>query len=432
MTDDADGTHEGDRTNRTDETRRGGPERDADRGPPASETPASIHVVTEYPGETLDEKLERVFETLPGEGQGRQSGHRIVIPAPDPDDPAAIAEGPDWRVESPIVVDDLLGKVVFELGWTRLRATAPIEHFLVVGPDDKTAHVTLEGGMFYANGNVERSFVDIRGVGHMHVDRTYLESLEGRNSVPAGIRLRDYHGTSEVTITDTEVTGCRDGFLAEHGVDDVPYGAAFDLDIYNWRGGGGEHSIRIDGGVGITLHSIQVGGHPIQSVSDSIVKLENAVTPVRNVSISNVRERHNAMAYDSGVAAVDVTDGEGDRHDGLYVRNVDCHHAARSTDLEYVAAFDQENLRPPPRVGDSADGSTRRFDGDGGVQRHETTGTHAFYAGGSAEPTAVVDERDVHLSQAGGGIVLTTPDGDRRFRLRVDDDGTPITEELER
>ncbi|GAB3672889.1 hypothetical protein [Halopiger thermotolerans] len=383
----------------------------------------SIHVVTDYPGDTLDQKLENVLEDLPS----GQPGHKIVVPSPDPDDPAAAAGLPAWRFESPVEIDDNVGKLVFEMGWTLVFATEPIESFFVIGPDEKTENINLYGGMFYARGNLERSFVDIQGIGHMHVSRMYLQSLSGRNSVPAGIRLADYHGTSEVTIKDTEVTGCRDAFLAEYGNEDVPYGPSFDLDIYNWRGGGGEHSIRIDGGASITLDSIQVGGHPLQSVSKDIVKLENSVNETRSVSISNVHERHNAMDYHSGVRAVDVTDGEGPRHNGLFVENVDLFHAEYSTDIEYASYFDQQNLRPEPNVSDDAVGSTRWF--DDGTQRHETSGSHEFRAGGS--PTFAVEESDVRIEGAGNGAILTTPDGESQYRLRIDNDGNLITEEVE-
>lgn len=392
-------------------------------------TPGSIHVVTDYPGETLDQKLENVFEALP-EGDdipNQQPGHRIVIPAPDPDDEAAADGLPAWRVESPIVVENNTGKLVFDMGWTLIYATKSIESFFVIGPDEKTENITLNGGMFYAQENLERSFVDIQGIGHMHISRMYLQNLEGRNTVPAGIRLKDYHGSSELTVTDTEVTGCRDAFLAEHGSEDVPYGPAFDLDIYNWRGGGGEHSIRIDGGVAINLDSIQCGGHPLQSVSESIVKLENSVTSTRKVSISNVRERHNAMEYHSGVHVADVTDGDGDRHDGVYVQNVDCYNAEYGTDVEYVTHLDQQNVRPEPTVGDEVSGSTRWF--DDGVERHETAQSYAFHAGGG--PSFVVDEDDVRVPGDGNGVVLTTPDGSGQYLLRVDNDGELVTEAVE-
>ncbi|WP_226040008.1 hypothetical protein [Natrinema sp. DC36] len=395
----------------------------------AESSPDSIHVVTEYPGDTLDQKIENVLEALP-EGDGiptQQPGHKIVIPAPDPDDPAAADGLPAWRFESPVEIGNNTGKLVFEMGWTLIYATESIESFFVIGPDEKTENINLYGGMFYAKGNVERSFVDIQGVGHMHLSRLYLQSLTERNAVPAGIRLADYHGSSELTIKDTEVTGCRDGFLAEYGSDDVPYGPSFDLDISNWRGGGGEHSIRIDGGASITLDSIQVGGHPLQSVSEDIVRLENSVNETRSVSISNVHERHNAMDYHSGVRVTDVTDGEGPRHNGIFVENVDLFHAEYSTDIEHASYFDQQNLRPAPTVSDDAAGSTRWF--DDGVQKHETYRSHEFHAGGS--PTLAVGENDVRIDGAGDGAVLTTPDGQRRYRVRVDNDGNLLTEEVE-
>ncbi|UHQ98495.1 hypothetical protein HYG81_23235 (plasmid) [Natrinema zhouii] len=395
----------------------------------AEGSPDSIHVVTDYPGETLDQKLENVLDALP-EGDdipNRQPGHKIVIPAPDPDDPAAADGLPAWRFESPVEIDNNTGKLVFEMGWTLIYATESIESFFVIGPDEKTENINLYGGMFYAQENIERSFIDIQGVGHMHISRMYLQNLAERNSVPAGIRLADYHGSSELTITDTEVTGCRDGFLAEYGSDDVPYGPSFDLDISNWRAGGGEHSIRIDGGASITLDSIQVGGHPLQSVSEDIIRLENSVNETRSVSISNVHERHNAMDYNSGVRVADVTDGEGPRHNGIFVENVDLFHAEYSTDIEYASYFDQQNLRPAPKVRDDAVGSTRWF--DSGVQKHETYSSHEFHAGGS--PTFTVDEDDVRIDSAGNGAVLTTPDGQSRYRVRVDNDGNLVTEEVE-
>lgn len=390
--------------------------------------PGSIHVVTEYPGETLDQKVDNVLAALPDGDDipNQQPGHRIVIPAPDPDDPAAADGLPAWRVESPMTIGNNTGKLVFDMGWTLVYATDTIESFFVIGPDEKTENITLNGGMFYAKGNLDRSFVDIQGLGHGHLSRMYLQNLEGRNTVPAGIRLADYHGSSELTVHDTEVTGCTDAFLAEHGSEDVPYGPAFDLDIYNWRGGGGEHSIRIDGGATINLDSIQCGGHPLQSVSESIVKLENSVTSVRKVSIQNVRERHNAMEYHSGVTVADVTDGSGDRHDGVYIQNVDCYNAAVGTDLEYVTHYDQQNIRPAPAVGDDAAGSTRWF--DDGVERHHTEEAHAFHAGEG--PTFVVDDADVRVPGAGNGAVLTTPDGSARYRLRVDNDGSLVTEQV--
>ncbi|MGB9933718.1 hypothetical protein [Haloarcula amylolytica] len=393
--------------------------------------PGSVHIVTEYPGETLDQKIGNVLDALPGGDDipNQQPGHRIVVPAPDPDDPAAADGLPAWRVESPIVIDDNTGKLVFDMGWTLIYATDTVESFFVIGPDEKTENITLNGGMFYAKENLDRSFIDIQGVGHMHISRMYLQNLEGRNTVAAGIRLADYHGSSELTIHDTEVTGCRDGFLAEHGSDDVPYGPAFDLDIYNWRGGGGEHSIRIDGGATINLDSIQCGGHPLQSVSESIVKLENSVTSTRKVSVSNVQERHNAMEYRSGVTVADVTDGEGDRHDGVYIQNVDCYNAEVGTDIEYVTHFDQQNIRPAPEVGDDAAGSTRWF--DDGTQRHETAQSHAFHAGSGGGPSLVVGESDVQVPGAGNGAVLTTPDGSSEYRVRVDNDGSLVTEQVE-
>lgn len=394
-------------------------------------SPGSIHVVTDYPGETLDEKVDNVLDALP-EGDdipNKQPGHRIVIPAPDPDDPAAADGLPAWRVESPITIANNTGKLVFDMGWTLIYATSSIESFFVIGPDEKTENITLNGGMFYAQENLERSFIDIQGVGHMHISRMYLQNLEARNSVPAGIRLADYHGSSELTVHDTEVTGCRDGFLAEHGSDDVPYGPAFDLDIYNWRGGGGEHSIRIDGGATINLDSIQAGGHPLQSVSESLVKLENSVTSTRKVSISNVRERHNAMEFHSGVHVADVTNGEGDRHDGVYIQNVDCYNAEYSTDVEYVDNFDQQNLNPAPTVSDDAAGSTRWF--DEGTERHETYQSHAFHAGTGDEASLVVEEDDVRVPGAGNGAVLTTPDGSDQYRIRLDNEGNLVTEPVE-
>lgn len=401
---------------------------DADGTLNATGTPESIHVVTDYPGDTLDQKLESVLAALPS-GDGiptQQPGHRIVIPAPTPDDPAGVDGLPAWRWESPVEIDQNTGKLVFEMGWTLIYATASIESFLVIGPDEKTENINLYGGMFYAKGNLERSFIDIQGVGHMHVSRMYLQSLAARNSVPAGIRLADAHGSSELTIEDTEVTGCTDAFYATQTTD-VPYGAAFDLDMYNWRGGGGETSIRIDGGVGIDLHSIQTGGHPLQSVSDSIVKLENSTNAVRKANISFVRERHNAMDYHSGVRVVDVTDGAGDHHDGVYIQTVDCHNADHGTDIEHVRNFDQQNIRPAPVVGDTADGSTRWF--DDGVQRHETTRSHEFHAGGTR--SFVVDENDVRVSGAGNGAILTSPDGQSQYRIRVDNDGTVVTEAVD-
>ncbi len=393
-------------------------------------TPESIHVVTEYPGDTLDEKVANVLESLP-DGDGiptQQPGHRVVIPAPDPDDPAAADGLPAWRVESPMTIANNTGKLVFDMGWTLIYATDSVESFFVVGPDEKTENVTLNGGMFYAKGNLERSFVEIRGAGHMHVSRMYLQNLEGRNTVPVGIHLNDHHGSSELTVLDTEVTGCRDAFLAEPGSDDVPYGAAFDLDIYNWRGGGGEHSIRIDGGATINLDSIQCGGHPLQSVSESVVKLENSDTAVRKISIQNVRERHNSMGFHSGVHVADVTDGEGDRHDGVYVQNVDCYNAEVGTDVEYARHFDQQNVRPRPVVADDAAGSTRWF--DDGTERRETSGSHAFHAGRGDGPSFVVEAEDVRVPGAGNGAVLTTPDGSSRYRVRVDNDGNLVTEEV--
>ncbi|QIO24838.1 hypothetical protein [Haloarcula sp. JP-L23] len=392
--------------------------------------PGSIHVVTDYPGETLDQKVENVLAALPDGDNipNQQPGHRIVIPAPDPEDPAAADELPAWRVESPIVIGNNTGKLVFDMGWTLIYATETVESFFVIGPDEKTENITLNGGMFYAKQNLERSFVDIQGVGHMHVSRMYLQNLEGRNTVPAGIRLADYHGSSELTVHDTEVTGCRDAFLAEHGSEDVPYGPAFDLDIYNWRGGGGEHSIRIDGGATINLDSIQCGGHPLQSVSESIIKLENSVTATRKVSISNVMERHNAMEYHSGVAVADVTNGSGDRHDGVYIQNVDCYNAEVGTDLEYVHHFDQQNVRPNPVVSDDAAGSTRWF--DDGTERRETDDSHAFHAGAGDGPSFVVEEDDVRMPGAGNGAILTTPDGSSQYRVRVDNGGNLVTEQV--
>jgi len=393
--------------------------------------PGSVHVVTEYPGDTLDQKIENVLAALPGGDDipNQQPGHRIVIPAPDPEDPAATDGLPAWRVESPIVIDNNTGKLVFDMGWTLIYATESIESFFVIGPDEKTENITLNGGMFYAQENLERSFIDIQGLGHGHISRMYLQNLEGRNTVPAGIRLADYQGSSELTVHDTEVTGCTDAFLAEHGSDDVPYGPAFDLDIYNWRGGGGEHSIRIDGGATINLDSVQCGGHPLQSVSESIIKLENSVTSTRKVSISNVRERHNAMGYHSGVTVADVTDGEGDRHDGIYIQNVDCYNAEVGTDISYVTHFDQQNIRPAPEVGGNAAGSTRWF--DDGTQRHETSQSHAFHAGSGDGASFVVGESDVEVPGAGNGAILTTPDGSSAYRVRVDNDGSLVTEQVD-
>lgn len=384
--------------------------------------PDSIHIVNEYPGETLDQKLRAILDEL----RGTQSGHRIVVAPPDPDEPGAADGGPYWRFEEPVVFDGNTGKLVLDMGWTIMFATAPIESFFVVGPDAKTENIVLDGGFLYARDNVDRSFVDIQGVGHMHIYRMYLQSLARRNSVPAGIRLADKHGTSELSIYDTEVTGCTDAFYAKQEAD-VPYGAAFDLDIYNWRGGGGETSIRIDGGVGINLHSIQAGGHPLQSVSDSIVKLENSTNAVRKANISSVRERHNSESFHSGVRVTDVTDGVGQRHDGITVQNVDVHNADYSTDLEYVTHFDQQNLRPAPTVASSAVGSTRWF--DDAIQKHETSRSHEFHAGGSS--SFVVDENDIQVTGSGNGTILTTPNGESRYRLRVDNDGNLVTEEVE-
>lgn len=385
--------------------------------------PDSIHIANEYPGETLDQKLRAILDEL----RGTQPGHRIVVAPPDPDEPGAAGDGPYWRFEEPVVFDDNTGKLVLDMGWTIAFATAPIESFFVIGPDAKTENIVLDGGFFYAKGNLSRSFVDIQGVGHMHIYRMYLQSLSERNSVPAGIRLADKHGTSELSIYDTEVTGCTDAFYATQAAD-VPYGAAFDLDMYNWRGGGGETSIRIDGGVGINLHSIQTGGHPLQSVSDSIVKLENSTNAVRKANISFVRERHNAMDFRSGVRVADVTDGEGDQHDGVYIQNVDCYNADYGTDIEYVTNFDQQNIRPAPTVANSAAGSTRWF--DDGIQRHGTDRSHAFHAGNG--PSFVVEEDDVRVLSPGNGTVLTTPDGSSQYRIRVDNDGNLVTEQVDK
>lgn len=388
----------------------------------AEGTPESIHFASDYPGDTLDRKLDAILDSLPTE----QPGHRIVVSAPDPEDPAAYEGTPAWRFESPITIDNNVGKLVFDMGWTIVYATRPMESFFVVGPDGKTENITLNGGMFYARGNLDQSFVDIRGAGHMHVSEMYLQSLEGRNSVPAGIRLADYHGSSELTIEGVEVTGCRDGFLAEQKAD-VPYGAAFDLDIYNWRAGGGENAVRIDGGVAINLDSIQTGGASVQSVSDSVVKLENSVNSTRKVFISNVRERHNSMDFHSGVTVADVTDGEGDRHDGVYIQNVDVSNAEYSTDVEYVTRYDQQNLRPAPTVRENADGSTRWF--DGGVEKRDAVSAHEFRTGG--DPAFVVGDEDVRIVGAGAGVILTAPDGESEYRLRVDADGDLVTEAVE-
>jgi len=384
--------------------------------------PESHHLVNEYPGDTLDQKLtaaiDRAAETAV------KSGHRFVVAPPDPDDPAA-DDGPAWRLENPVVIDRNRGGYHFDFGRTRVHATDEMESMFVVGPDEKTEGIAIEGGTFGAMGNLRRSFVDVQGIGHMWIDRVYLAGGVdyGRNSVPAGIRLADGHGTSELTITDTEVTGCTDGFLATQTAD-VPYGAAFDLDIYNFRAGGGETSVRIDGGVGVNLHSIQAGGHPVQSVSDSIVRFENGRNAVRKADVSFVRERHNAMDFHSGVRTVDVTSGSGPRHEGVAIRNVDVHHAEYGTDLNHVVGFDQQHVRPPPApVGPESSGTSRWYDRS---QVFDSTRGHEFRVDGDAAVTVAAG--GLRHTGDGSGPILTTPDGNERYRLRLDDDGAIVTE----
>lgn len=388
--------------------------------------PAGYHVVSEYPGDTLDQKLSAAIEAA--DASSLKTGHRFVVSPPDPTDPAATDEG-TWRFEDPVVIDRDRGGYYFDFGRTHVQVTSEIDSLFVIGPDEKAEGITMSGGVFGAGGNLGRSFIDVQGIGHMIIENMYLAGgvSHGRNSVPAGIRLADAHGTSELTVTNTEVTGCTDGFLATPTAD-VPFAAAFDLDIFNFRAGGGETSVRIDGGVGVNLHSIQAGGHPVQSVSDSIVRFENSRDAVRKSNVSVVRERHNSMGFHSGVRAVDVTDGSGPRHDGISVQTVDVQHAQYGTDLNYVDHFDQQTVRPPPApVGARSSGASRWT---GRKQVFDSTRGHEFRADGTARLS--VDGQGVRIAGAGSGPILTTPDGSSHYRLRVANDGSLVTEAVTR
>lgn len=382
----------------------------------ANELPDSVHVVNNYPGETLDQKLTAAIEEAVETG-GTQPGHRILVPPPAPDDPASIDGGSIWRFESPVVIDEDVGKLTIEMGWTLAFATAPIESFFVVGPDEKTENVTLDGGFLYARGNVETAFLDVQGIGHMDIENLYCQSLEGRNTVPAGIRITtEGGGTSGVEIEGCEVTGCTRALHAR---------GVFDLDVSNWRGGGGEHSIVLDGCEGVGLRGIQTGGAPIQSVTGDVVRLENGAAPNDNVTVIDVREENNRYGYATGVNAADVTGGEGGKHRGVDVYGVNLEAAEHSTDLGWAVNFDQQALTPAPADA-SGDGTTRFY--HGGTQTFASS-RHEFRAGG--DPSLVVGEDDVEVAGAGNGAVLTTPDGQNRYRLRVDNDGTVVTEEVE-
>jgi hypothetical protein len=383
----------------------------------AQEVPESIHLVNNYPGETLDQKIRNIIEEVPSADPvlpPGQPGHRIVVSAPDPEDPAALnvdgSETPIWRWEAPVVFDDNRGKIVLDMGWTLIFATAAFESFFVIGPDQKTENITINGGFLYARDRLTDSFIQFGNAGHCHLKELYLQSLEG--TTPTGIRL----GGTELTVRGVEVTGCTNTIVAENVVD---------LDIINHRGGGGENSIVLDGCTGVTVNSVHTGSTEPQSVRNDVVRLENGNGPNRNVTITAVRSALQAFDHHAGVNAVDVTDGSGEKHRNINVYAVDATDAEYGTSLDWVVDYDQQAIRPAP-ADPAPDGVTRHYESETGTQSFRSASSHEFStANGSS---FVVSEDSVAVPGAGNGIVLTTPNGESQYRIRLDNEGNLVTE----
>jgi hypothetical protein len=383
----------------------------------AQEVPESIHIVNNYPGDTLDQKIRNIIEDVPSADPvlpPGQPGHRIVVSAPDPADPAALnvdgSETPIWRWEAPVVFDDNRGKIVLDMGWTLIFATAAFESFFIIGPDQKTENITLNGGFLYARDKLTDSFIQFGNAGHCHLKELYLQSLEG--TTPTGIRL----GGTELTVKGVEVTGCTNTIVAENVVD---------LDIFNHRGGGGENSIVIDGCTGVSINSVHTGSTEPQSVRNDVVRLENSNGPNKNVTITEVRSALQAFDHHAGVNAVDVTDGNGEKHQNINIYAVDATGAEYGTDLDWVTDYDQQAIRPAP-ADPAPDGVTRHY--ESGTQSFRSASTHEFVT--ANEPSFVVREDGVEVAGAGNGIVLTTPNGESQYRVQLDNEGNLVTDEV--
>lgn len=384
----------------------------------AQELPESIHVANEYPGETLDEKIRNIIESVPSADPvlpRNQPGHRIVVCAPDPGDPGALqVEGSDvpiWRWEAPVVFDDNRGKIVLDMGWTLVFATDTFESFFIIGPDEKTENITINGGFFYARDNIDDSFIQFGNAGHCHLREQYLQSLE--STTPKGIHIR---GGTEISVNSVEVTGCTNSLVAENVVD---------LDVFNHRGGGGKNSIVLDGCRGVAIDSVHTGSTEPQSVRNDVVRLENGNSANTNVMITGVRSVLQAFDHHAGVSAVDVTDGDGDKHTNINIYSVTATGAKHGTDLQWVAEYDQQAITPAPADPDPH-GATRHY--DEGVQSFTTKDAHEFNT--ESGTSFVVDDDHVRVPGAGSGIVLTTPDGESQFQVRLTDDGELTTEEV--
>lgn len=49
------------------------------------------------------------------------------------------------------------------------------------------------------------------------------------------------------------------------------------------------------------------------------------------------------------------------------------------------------------------------------------------YLGGPSSNTSIFDD-DLRMNSASKGLIVVTPDGSRKFRIRVDNDGKLVTE----
>lgn len=384
----------------------------------AQEFPESVHIANEYPGETLDEKIRNIIEDVPSADPvlpRNQPGHRIVVSAPDPEDSAALqVEGSDvpiWRWEAPVVFDDNRGKIVLDMGWTLVFATDTFESFFIIGPDEKTENITINGGFLYARDNLDDSFIQFGDAGHCHLREQYLQSLEGTS--PKGIHIR---GGTEISVNSVEVTGCTNSLVAENVVD---------LDVFNHRGGGGENSIVLDGCRGVAINSVHTGSTEPQSVRNDVVRLENGNGPNTNVTITGVRSVLQAFEHHAGVSAVDVTGGDGDKHTNVNIYSVNATGAKHGTDLQWATDYDQQAITPAP-ADPAPHGATRHY--DEGVQSFTTKDTHEFNT--ESGTAFVVDDEHARVPGPGSGIVLTTPDGDKRFRVRLNNNGELTTEKV--
>lgn len=377
--------------------------------------PESIHVANNYPGDTLDEKIRNIVDEVPSADPvlpPNQPGHRIVVSGPDPEDPAALdvegSEVPIWRWEDPVVFDENLGKIVIDMGWTLIFATGELESFFIIGPDQKTENITLNGGFLYSRGNIQDSFVQFGDAGHCHLEELYLQSLE--ETTPKGIHIR---GGTEINVTGVEVTGCTNTLVAENVVD---------LDVFNHRGGGGENSIVLDGCRGAAINSVHTGSTEPQSVRNDVVRLENEVGPNVNVTITGIRSILQAFDHHAGVSAVDVADG-GEKHRNINVFGVDATGAEYGTDLQWVTDYDQQAVSPAPADPDP-NGVTRHY--EAGINSVATKDAHEFDT--ESGTAFVVGDDDVRVTGDGSGVVLTTPDGEDQYRICLDNDGKLTTE----